>query len=80
MSEKREKVNYMEAKHLECAFNGGHRRSSGDSQSRADSHRGEDRKFNLVVNELRRYDVKVAALQETKWFGSKVYQVSGTMV
>ena len=32
-SEKREKVNYMEAKYLECAFDGGHRRSSGDSQS-----------------------------------------------
>ena len=32
-SEKREKVNYMEAKYVECAFNGGHRWSSGDSQS-----------------------------------------------
>ena len=47
---------------------------------RADSHRGEDRKVNLIVNELKRYDVKVAALQETKSFGSEVYQVSGSVV
>ena len=32
-SEKTEKVSYVEAKYLECAFNGGHRRFSGDSQS-----------------------------------------------
>ena len=31
-SEKMEKVSYVEAKYLECAFNGGHGRSSGDSQ------------------------------------------------
>ena len=30
-SEKTE-VSYVEAKYLKCAFNGGHRRSSGDSQ------------------------------------------------
>ena len=41
------------------------------ASQRADSHRGEDRKVNLIVNELRRYDVRVAALQETKWFGSE---------
>ena len=46
------------------------------ASQRADSHRGEDRKVNLIVNELNRYDVKVAALQETKWFGNKVYWVS----
>ena len=50
------------------------------ASQRADSHRGEDRKVNLIVNELRRYDVKVAALQETKWFGSEVYHVSGSVV
>ena len=32
--------------------------------------RGEDRKVDLVVGELRRYNVKVAGLQETKWFDS----------
>ena len=46
------------------------------ASQRADSHRGEDRNVNLIVNELKRYDVKVAALQETKWCGSEVYQVS----
>ena len=50
------------------------------ASQRADSHRGEDRKVNLIVNELRRYDVKVAALQETKWFGSEVYYVSASVV
>ena len=45
------------------------------ASQRADSHRGEDRNVNLIVNELKRYDVKVAALQETKWCGSEVYQV-----
>ena len=35
--------------------------------------RGEDRKVDLIEMELKRYDVKVAALQETKWFGSEVY-------
>ena len=46
----------------------------------ADSHRGEGRKVNLVVNELKRYGMKVAALQEMKCFGSEVYQVSGSVV
>ena len=45
-----------------------------------DNHRGEERKVNLVVDVLKRYDVKVAALQETKWFGSEVYQVDGSVV
>lgn len=50
------------------------------ASQRADSHRGEDRKVDLVVNELKRYDVKVAALQETKWFGCDTYQVNGSVV
>ena len=50
------------------------------ASQRADSHRGEDRKVDLVVNELKRYDVKVAALQEMKWFGCEVYQVNGSVV
>ena len=28
----------------------------------------EDRRIDLVIRELDRYDIKVAALQETKWF------------
>ena len=35
----------------------------------------EDRRIDLVIRELNRYDIKVAALQETKWFGSAVYHV-----
>ena len=34
--------------------------------------RGEDRKVDLIMQE-RSYNVKVTALQETKWFGSEVY-------
>ena len=42
--------------------------------------RGEERKADLIVNELKRYTVKVAALQETKWFGSEVYQVDRSVL
>ena len=35
--------------------------------------------MDLIVCELERYDVVVGALQETKWFGSKVYEVSGSV-
>ena len=41
---------------------------------------GEDRKVDLIVMELKRYDVKVAALQETKWCGCEVYHVGGSVV
>ena len=34
----------------------------------------------LIVNEMKRYGVKVAALQETKWFGCEVYQMGGGIV
>ena len=40
----------------------------------------EDRRVDLVVRELKRYDVKVAALQETLWFGSAVYRVGESVV
>ena len=36
--------------------------------------------MDLIEMELKRYDVKVAALQETKWFGSEVYHVGGSVV
>ena len=39
--------------------------------------RGEDRKVDLIEMVL---NVKVAALQETKWFGIEVYQVGGSVV
>ena len=41
------------------------------ASSRGD--RGEDKKVDLMVREMRRFNVKVTALQETKWFGSEVY-------
>ena len=43
-------------------------------------HRGEDRKVDLIVNELKRYNVTTAVLQETKWFGSEIYQVNRNVV
>ena len=36
-----------------------------------------DCKFDLLVNELRRYGVSVVAIQETKWFWKEVWQVDG---
>ena len=42
--------------------------------------RGEDRKVDLIVQEMRRCNVKVTTLQETKWFGSEVYRVAGSVV
>ena len=48
------------------------------ASSRGD--RGKDRKVYLIVREMRRYNVKVTALHETKWFGSEVYRVLGSVV
>ena len=46
----------------------------------ADSQIGEERKVDQIVCELERYDVVVRALQETKWFGSEVYEVGGSVL
>ena len=32
------------------------------------------------MREMKRYNVKVTALQETKWFGSEVHRVAGNVV
>ena len=40
---------------------------------------GEDRKADLMVDELRRYKIKVAGLQETKWLGSEEYILAGSV-
>ena len=40
----------------------------------------DERKIDQVVGELNRYKVDVAALQETKWFGSGVYEVGKSVV
>ncbi len=46
----------------------------------ADGQRGEERKVDQIVCELERYNVVVGALQETKWFGCEVYEVSDSVV
>ena len=50
------------------------------ASQRADGQSGEDRKVDQILCELERYDVVVGALQETKWFGSEVYEVNGSVV
>ena len=40
----------------------------------------DERKIDQVVYELKRYQVVVAALQETKWFGSDMYTVGDSVV
>ena len=45
------------------------------ASSRVD--KGEDRKVDLIMREMRRYNVKVTALHETKWFGSEVIEWQG---
>ena len=42
--------------------------------------RGEDRKVDLTVRGVKRYNVKVVGLQETKWFGRDVNDVAGSVV
>jgi len=36
-----------------------------------------DHKVNLLVGELRRFDISIAGISETKWFGEGVYEVDG---
>ena len=40
----------------------------------------DERKIDQVVNELGKYKVDVAALQETKWFGNEMYRVGKSVV
>ena len=42
--------------------------------------RGEDCKVDLVISEQARYVIVVGALQETKWFGNEVYEVTDSVV
>ena len=50
------------------------------ASQRADGRRGEERKVDQIVCELERYGVVVGALQETRWFGSEVYKVNGSVL
>ena len=36
-----------------------------------------DRKVSFLVRELKKYDVHVTGISETKWFGKAVYEVEG---
>lgn len=40
----------------------------------------EDRRVDIVLRELGRYGIKVAALQETKWFGNCEYHIGRSVV
>ena len=40
----------------------------------------DDRKIDVVVRELNRFQIEVAGLQETKWFGSEAYAVANSVV
>ena len=50
------------------------------ARQRCDLSDAEDRKIDQVVDVLEDYRVTVAALQETKWFGSEVYKVGENLV
>ena len=51
-----------------------------DRKGVGDAEVVDERKIDQVVGELNRYKVDVAALQETKWFGSGVYEVRKSVV
>lgn len=40
----------------------------------------DDRRIDIVVNELKRLRIEVAGLQETRWFGEAVYSVQDSVV
>ena len=39
-----------------------------------------DRKASLMVNQLKKFQVNIAGISETKWFGAAVYEVEGFMI
>ena len=49
-------------------------------QSPACHQISEDRRVDLVIRELQRYNISAAALQETKWFGTAAYTVGKSVV
>eukprot|EP00117_Sycon_ciliatum_P000293 scpid101516/ scgid6415/ len=40
----------------------------------------DDRRIDVVVGKLKRLDIEVAGLQETRWFGEEVYSVGDSAV
>ena len=49
-------------------------------RGRKNNTKYEDRRIDLAVKELNRYNITVGALQETKWFNNAVYQVGRSIV
>ena len=47
------------------------------ASQRADGQRG---KIDQIVLELRRYNVSMGGLQETKWLGNEIYRVNGSVL
>ena len=45
-----------------------------------ETHQAEDRRIDQVIRELKRYQVSVAALQETKWSGNALYHIDDCVV
>jgi len=50
------------------------------SKQCCDHHVSDVRKIDSVVNELQKYKIYVAGLQETKWFGDNVHKVADSVV
>ena len=40
----------------------------------------DDRRIDVVVGKLKRLDIEVAGLQETRWFGEEAYSVGDSAV
>ena len=54
--------------------------SSKTARQRCNESIVDERKIDQVISELDRYQVSVAALKETKWFGSKIYSIGSSVV
>jgi len=46
-----------------------------ETKHSAESVISDERKSNQVIEELKEYNIYLAGLQETKWFGAEVYKV-----
>ena len=42
--------------------------------------REESQKMDQIIYTMEQYNIKIGALQETKWFGSNAYQIAGSVV
>lgn len=70
----------MDSGFLECENTTGCGRANRDCQTRDDMQVVDERKIDQVVDELGRYKIDIAALQETKWFGEGVYRMGESTV